>query len=51
MIEHRNAVSFIDWARRAFPPESFDGVLASTSVCFDLSVFGTFAARAAAGRI
>ncbi|AJX76162.1 AMP-binding enzyme family protein [Burkholderia pseudomallei] len=51
MIEHRNAVSFIDWARRAFPPESFDGVLASTSVCFDLSVFEIFATLAAAGRI
>ena len=39
MIEHRSAVAFARWARSAFPPEDLDGVLASTSFSFDLSVF------------
>ncbi|WP_156441151.1 AMP-binding protein, partial [Burkholderia sp. ABCPW 14] len=51
MIEHRNTVAFIHWALHAFPADAFDGVLASTSVCFDLSVFEIFATLAAAGRI
>jgi amino acid adenylation domain-containing protein len=42
MIAHDNAVALLDWARTAFPPAARAGVLASTSVCFDLSVFEIF---------
>ncbi|OQP87449.1 non-ribosomal peptide synthetase [Rhizobium rhizosphaerae] len=50
-IEHRNAVAFVHWALETFPAESFAGMLASTSVCFDLSIFEIFATLAAGGRI
>lgn len=42
-IEHRSAVSFLHWARETFTPEDLAGVVGSTSVCFDLSVFEIFA--------
>jgi surfactin family lipopeptide synthetase A len=38
-IEHRSTVALLDWARAIFTPEQLAGVLASTSICFDLSVF------------
>ena len=41
-IEHRNAVALVYWAREVFGSEEFAGVLASTSICFDLSVFEMF---------
>ena len=41
-IEHGNAVAFIHWARRAFDDSELAGVLASTSISFDLSVFEIF---------
>jgi amino acid adenylation domain-containing protein len=41
-LEHRSAVSFIHWAREAFSAEELKGVLASTSICFDLSIFELF---------
>ncbi|HEY0018395.1 MAG TPA: amino acid adenylation domain-containing protein, partial [Longimicrobium sp.] len=41
-IEHRNAVAFLEWAAEVFPDEVLQGVLASTSVSFDLSVFEIF---------
>ncbi|MFY0566439.1 amino acid adenylation domain-containing protein [Archangium lansingense] len=41
-IEHRNAVSFLSWARTVFSPELLSGLLASTSIAFDLSVFELF---------
>ncbi|NKN37359.1 amino acid adenylation domain-containing protein [Agrobacterium sp. a22-2] len=50
-IEHRNAVAFTHWALDMFPAESFAGMLASTSVCFDLSIFEIFVTLAAGGRI
>ncbi|MEG4806698.1 amino acid adenylation domain-containing protein [Microcoleus sp. F8-D3] len=42
-IEHRSAVAFLHWAKEVFSPEELGGVLASTSICFDLSVFEIFA--------
>ena len=42
-IEHRNTVAFLHWAKRVFSAEELAGVLASTSICFDLSVFELFA--------
>ena len=42
VIEHRNVVALIAWAKSYFNPASLRGVLASTSVCFDLSIFEIF---------
>jgi amino acid adenylation domain-containing protein len=42
-IEHRSAVVLMHWARETFGAEALGGVLASTSICFDLSVFELFA--------
>lgn len=42
VIEHRSTVTLLDWARTVFSFEELAGVLASTSVCFDLSVFELF---------
>lgn len=50
-IEHRNAVTFIHWANTVYGPEEWAGVLASTSICFDLSVFEIFATLAWGGKI
>jgi amino acid adenylation domain-containing protein/FkbH-like protein len=41
-LEHRNAVALAYWARDVFSREELAGVLASTSICFDLSVFEMF---------
>ncbi|MFA0963360.1 amino acid adenylation domain-containing protein [Roseivirga sp. BDSF3-8] len=42
MISHRNASSFIQWAREEFDQASYDLVYAGTSHCFDLSIFEFF---------
>lgn len=42
-IEHRSAAAMITWAAEVFSPRDLGGVLASTSFCFDLSVFEMFA--------
>ncbi len=39
VIEHRSTVTFSHWAGSVFTAEEWAGVLASTSICFDLSVF------------
>ncbi|MGA9379612.1 MAG: condensation domain-containing protein, partial [Phormidium sp.] len=41
-IEHHSPVALISWAQSVFSPEQLSGVLASTSICFDLSVFEIF---------
>ncbi|HSE18131.1 MAG TPA: amino acid adenylation domain-containing protein [Pyrinomonadaceae bacterium] len=41
-IEHRSAANFSYWARESFEPEAFNGTLALTSICFDLSIFELF---------
>ncbi|MGH7594007.1 MAG: non-ribosomal peptide synthetase, partial [Gemmatimonadales bacterium] len=51
MIEHRNAVAFITWAQSVFTPGEFAGVLASTSISFDLSIFEIFATLASGGTV
>ncbi|HVS00999.1 MAG TPA: amino acid adenylation domain-containing protein, partial [Thermoanaerobaculia bacterium] len=50
-IEHRSAVAFACWARTAFSPEELAGVLAATSVSFDLSVFELFVTLAWGGKV
>ena len=50
-IEHRNTVAFLSWVHSAFTQEELSGVLASTSICFDLSVFEIFAPLSCGGTI
>jgi amino acid adenylation domain-containing protein len=50
-IEHRSAVAFARWARTVFPPEDLAGVLAATSIAFDLSVFELFVTLAWGGKV
>ena len=50
-IQHESAIALIDWAQRTFRAESFNGVLASTSICFDLSVFELFVPLSIGGTI
>ncbi len=50
-ITHRSAVAMVDWARGVFAPEELSGVLAATSVGFDLSVFELFVPLSAGGRV
>jgi amino acid adenylation domain-containing protein len=50
-IEHRHAVALIEWAGNEFTPEVLSGVLASTSICFDLSVFELFVPLSWGGRV
>ncbi|AUC61669.1 Malonyl CoA-acyl carrier protein transacylase [Cyanobacterium sp. HL-69] len=50
-IEHRNTIAFIQWAIAFFSSEELAGVLASTSVCFDLSVFEIFVPLSVGGTV
>ncbi|MEQ1762819.1 MAG: amino acid adenylation domain-containing protein [Pyrinomonadaceae bacterium] len=50
-IEHRSTVAFLYWALSVFTPEQLKGVLASTSVCFDLSIFEMFAPLSCGGTV
>ena len=50
-VEHRNTLAFLSWALAAFTPEDLRGVLAATSISFDLSVFEIFATLTCGGKI
>ncbi|NEP12786.1 MAG: amino acid adenylation domain-containing protein [Symploca sp. SIO2C1] len=50
-IEHRSPVSLLSWATEVFSPEQLAGVLASTSICFDLSVFELFVPLSWGGKV
>ncbi len=50
-IEHRNAIALIGWARGVYQPADLAGVLFSTSICFDLSIFEMFVTLAAGGSL
>ncbi len=50
-IEHRSAVVLAHWARRVFSPEDFAGMLGSTSITFDMSVFEIFVTLAWGGTL
>ncbi|MCP6760177.1 MAG: amino acid adenylation domain-containing protein [Fischerella sp. CENA71] len=41
-IAHSSSVAFVKWAHSVFSAEQLAGVLASTSICFDLSIFEIF---------
>lgn len=50
-ISHRSAVALCHWAAHFFPPEAWQGVLAATSISFDLSVFEIFATLRVGGTV
>nr|QEO74679.1 condensation domain-containing protein [uncultured bacterium] len=50
-IAHESAVTLLHWARETFASEELQGVLASTSICFDLSVFELFAQLSWGGQV
>ena len=50
-IEHHSAVIMVQWAAEVFDDEELSGVLASTSICFDLSVFELFVPLSRGGKV
>jgi amino acid adenylation domain-containing protein len=50
-ITHASAVTLLRWARATFPAEELQGVLAATSICFDLSVFELFVPLSVGGKV
>ena len=50
-ISHASAVAMVRWAGAWFPAEALAGVLAATSVCFDLSVYELFVPLAHGGKL
>ncbi|AVH69209.1 non-ribosomal peptide synthetase [Nostoc sp. 'Lobaria pulmonaria (5183) cyanobiont'] len=51
MIKHASTVAMLDWANKTFEIEAKKGVLASTSICFDLSVFEIFVPLCCGGKV
>jgi amino acid adenylation domain-containing protein len=50
-IEHASAAALLAWGWSTFSAEELDGVLLSTSVCFDMSVFELFTPLTRGGRV
>lgn len=50
-IAHRSAVALIAWARTVYTDEELSAVLASTSLCFDLSIFELFVPLSLGGAV
>jgi non-ribosomal peptide synthetase component F len=50
-IEHRNTVNLLYWAKSIYGSNELAGVFASTSICFDLSVFELFVPLSWGGKI
>jgi amino acid adenylation domain-containing protein len=50
-ITHRSAVTLVKWSREVFGEEELKGVLASTSICFDLSVFELMVPLSCGGKV
>ncbi|MEO1637168.1 MAG: amino acid adenylation domain-containing protein, partial [Cyanobacteria bacterium J06631_9] len=42
-IRHASTVALLHWAQEQYSPAELSGVLAATSICFDLSIFEIFA--------
>jgi amino acid adenylation domain-containing protein/non-ribosomal peptide synthase protein (TIGR01720 family) len=51
MIAHRNVSAFLQWAHGLFTSAELEGVLASTSICFDLSIFELFVPLSSGGTV
>ncbi|MFD3167091.1 amino acid adenylation domain-containing protein [Herpetosiphon sp. NSE202] len=50
-ISHANAVALIEWAKTQFSSAELAGVLAATSICFDLSIFELFLPLSVGGTV
>ncbi|HEX7242740.1 MAG TPA: non-ribosomal peptide synthetase [Longimicrobiaceae bacterium] len=50
-VEHGSAAALLRWGREVFPAEECAGVLCSSSVCFDMSVFEVFHTLAVGGTL
>jgi len=50
-IQHSAAAAMLHWGRDVFSDQELSGVLASTSICFDLSVFEIFMPLSWGGRV
>jgi amino acid adenylation domain-containing protein/FkbM family methyltransferase len=50
-ITHGSTVTLLDWARETFGRDDLSGVLAATSICFDLSIYELFAPLAVGGQV
>jgi amino acid adenylation domain-containing protein len=50
-IEHESAVALLSWASGLHKAEELGGMLASTSICFDLSVYELFLPLSTGGRV
>ncbi|AFY44045.1 non-ribosomal peptide synthetase [Nostoc sp. PCC 7107] len=50
-IEHQSCIALLTWSREVFTNQDLAGVLASTSICFDLSVFELFAPLSWGGKV
>ncbi|MBB4634030.1 non-ribosomal peptide synthetase [Longimicrobium terrae] len=50
-IEHENAVALLTWAADLHTAEELGGMLACTSICFDLSVYELFLPLSLGGRV
>jgi amino acid adenylation domain-containing protein len=50
-IEHRSTVALLHWASQVLPKEDISGMLASTSISFDLSVFEIFVPLSWGGKV
>ncbi|WP_458110421.1 AMP-binding protein [Bacillus sp. PK3-037] len=51
MIEHRSTLTMIHWAHQTYSRQELTGVLASTSLSFDLSVFEVFVPLTMGGKV
>ncbi|HSF38965.1 MAG TPA: non-ribosomal peptide synthase/polyketide synthase [Thermoanaerobaculia bacterium] len=50
-IEHRSAAALLAWAQELFSDVEVSAVFASTSICFDLSIFELFVPLSRGGRV
>ncbi|HEU4884131.1 MAG TPA: amino acid adenylation domain-containing protein, partial [Longimicrobium sp.] len=50
-IEHQSAVAMLAWAADVWSADDLSGMLASTSICFDLSVYELFLPLTRGGRV
>lgn len=51
MIDHHALAAFVAWTREAFDDDELGGVLCSSSIAFDVSVFELFAPLCHGGRV
>src|SRR5262249_37422055 len=51
VMAHRGPSALVEWARQAFPSQQVAGILCSSSICFDMSVFDLFFAFARGSKL